>query len=82
MGERLKGRVAIVSGAGRGIGRGEVLALASEGATVIVNDLGGGLDGSGGEKGPADEVVDEVKKMGGQAAANAQAFEKILEESG
>jgi NAD(P)-dependent dehydrogenase (short-subunit alcohol dehydrogenase family) len=70
VGERLKGKVAIVTGAGRGIGRGEVLALASEGATVLVNDLGGALDGSGGEKGPADEVVDEIKKMGGKAAAN------------
>jgi NAD(P)-dependent dehydrogenase (short-subunit alcohol dehydrogenase family) len=70
VGERLKGRVAIVTGAGRGIGRGEALALASEGATVLVNDLGGAVDGSGGEHSPADQVVDEIKKMGGQAAAN------------
>ena len=70
MADRLKGRVAIVTGAGRGIGRGEALALASEGAIVIVNDLGGAADGSGGASGPADEVVDEIKKMGGQAQAN------------
>jgi NAD(P)-dependent dehydrogenase (short-subunit alcohol dehydrogenase family) len=70
VGERLKGRVAIVTGAGRGIGRGEALALASEGAIVLVNDLGGAVDGSGAEHSPADDVVAEIKKMGGQAAAN------------
>ncbi|MGB6838281.1 MAG: SDR family oxidoreductase [Dehalococcoidia bacterium] len=70
MGDRLKGRVAIVTGAGRGIGRGEALALASEGAKVIVNDLGGGADGTGAAKGPADEVVDEIKKMGSEAISN------------
>ncbi|MGB6894349.1 MAG: SDR family oxidoreductase [Dehalococcoidia bacterium] len=70
MGEKLKGRVAIVTGAGRGIGRGEALALASEGAKVIVNDLGGGADGTGAAKGPADEVVDEIKKMGSEAISN------------
>jgi NAD(P)-dependent dehydrogenase (short-subunit alcohol dehydrogenase family) len=74
--DRLKGRVAIVTGAGRGIGRGEALALASEGAIVIVNDLGGGPDGTGGAKGPADEVVDEIKRMGGQAMAN---YDSIVE---
>ena len=70
MADRLKDKVAIVTGAGRGIGRGEALSLAGEGATVIVNDFGGGADGSGAAKGPADEVVDEIKKAGGQAAAN------------
>ncbi len=70
MGDRLKGRVAIVTGAGRGIGRGEALLLAQEGAAVVINDFGGGAHGEGAEKGPADEVADEIKAMGGQAAAN------------
>ena len=70
MGDRLKDKVAIVTGAGRGIGRGESLALASEGAKVVVNDLGGGADGTGAASSPADEVVAEIKKMGGEAVAN------------
>ena len=70
MGDRLKDKVAIVTGAGRGIGRGESLALASEGAKVVVNDLGGGPDGAGSASSPADDVVAEIKKMGGEAVAN------------
>jgi NAD(P)-dependent dehydrogenase (short-subunit alcohol dehydrogenase family) len=70
MAKRLEGKVAIVTGAGRGIGRGEALALASEGAKVIVNDLGGAVDGSGAARSPADEVVAEIKKLGGEAVAN------------
>jgi NAD(P)-dependent dehydrogenase (short-subunit alcohol dehydrogenase family) len=70
MGDRLKGKVAIVTGAGRGIGRGEALALASEGAKVVINDLGGGTDGTGTGSSPAEEVVAEIKRMGGQAVAN------------
>jgi len=70
VGERLKGRVAIVTGAGRGIGRGEALCLASEGAAVIVNDFGGSAAGEGSDKGPADQVVEEIKAKGGRAAAN------------
>ena len=70
MSNRLKGKVAIVTGAGRGIGRGEALALASEGAKVVVNDLGGARDGTGVSTTPADEVVEEIKKMGGEAVAN------------
>lgn len=70
MAERLAGKVAIVTGAGRGIGRGEALALASEGAKVVVNDLGGGVDGSGASTSPAEEVVAEIKKLGGEAVAS------------
>ena len=70
MGDRLKDKVAIVTGAGRGIGRGEALALASEGAKVVVNDLGSATDGAGAAASPADEVVAEIKKMGGEAVVN------------
>lgn len=70
MGNRLAGKVAIVTGAGRGIGRGEALLLAQEGAAVVVNDLGGAPDGSGASSSPADEVVEEIKKAGGRAIAN------------
>ncbi|MCH7697314.1 MAG: SDR family NAD(P)-dependent oxidoreductase [Chloroflexi bacterium] len=70
MGDRLKDRVAIVTGAGRGIGRGEALLLAAEGAAVVINDFGGSAAGEGGEKSPADEVVEEIKAAGGKAAAN------------
>jgi len=70
MGNRLKGKVAVVSGAGRGLGRAEALALAAEGAKVVVNDLGVALDGSKDAARPADEVVAEIKKMGGEAVAN------------
>ncbi len=70
MAKRLEGKVAIVTGAGRGIGRGEALALAAEGAKVVVNDLGGVGDGTGASKTPAEEVVQEIKKLGGEAVAN------------
>ncbi|HVA52943.1 MAG TPA: SDR family oxidoreductase [Acidimicrobiales bacterium] len=66
----LDGRVAIITGAGRGIGREHALLFAAEGAHVVVNDLGGGLDGSAGEATPAEEVVAEIEAMGGQALAN------------
>ena len=70
MGNRLEGRVAIVTGAGRGIGRGVAHLLAEEGASVVVNDFGGNLDGSGADEGPADEVAREIREAGGSAAAH------------
>jgi 3-oxoacyl-[acyl-carrier protein] reductase len=70
MGERLKGKVAVVTGAGRGIGRAEALLLAEEGAKVVVNDLGSGPDGAGAAASPADKVVKEIKGRGGEAVAN------------
>ena len=71
MSDRLcEGRVAIVTGAGRGIGREHALSLASQGAKVVVNDLGGNIDGTGGDQSPAQQVVEEIKGMGGEAVAN------------
>ena len=61
------GKVAIVTGAARGIGRGIALLMAQEGAKVVVCDIGASLDGAGTDAGPAQEVVDEIKKAGGQA---------------
>jgi NAD(P)-dependent dehydrogenase (short-subunit alcohol dehydrogenase family) len=70
MGDRLKGKNAVVTGAGRGIGRDIALALAKEGANIVVGDLGGAVTGEGTDKGPADEVVEEIKKLGVKAIAN------------
>ncbi len=66
----LDGRVAIITGAGRGIGREHALLFASEGARVVVNDLGGANDGSGADVTPAQEVAAEIRAMGGQAVVN------------
>ena len=66
----LDGRVAIVTGGGRGLGREHALLLAAEGAHVVVNDLGSGPDGSGADAGPAQEVVAEIEAAGGVAVAN------------
>jgi NAD(P)-dependent dehydrogenase (short-subunit alcohol dehydrogenase family) len=66
----LDGKVAIVTGAGRGIGRGEALLLAAEGAKVVVNDLGTEWDGVGKDDRPAQQVVDEIVAAGGEAVAN------------
>jgi NAD(P)-dependent dehydrogenase (short-subunit alcohol dehydrogenase family) len=68
---RLDGRVAIVTGAGRGIGRSVATLLAKQGAAVVVNDLGAALDGSGRDTGPAGQVVDEIAAAGGKALANS-----------
>ena len=72
MGKRLKGRVAIVTGAGRGIGRSVALLLAEEGASVVVNDLGGTVDGTGASSGPAEEVAKEIRDTGGAAIASTE----------
>src|SRR3978361_1558666 len=66
----LQDRVAIITGAGRGIGREHALLFAREGARVVVNDLGGNPDGTGADASPAQQVVDEIKAAGGEAVAN------------
>src|SRR5690625_3354801 len=63
-------RVCIVTGAGRGIGREHALMLAEQGDKVVVNDIGGNMDGTGGDAGPAQDVVDEIEAAGGTAIAN------------
>lgn len=84
MGDMLKGKIAVVTGAGRGIGRAEALALAAEGAKIVVNDIGCEMDGMGTSRSLVDEMVAEIKKMGGEAAANydtvvtAQGGENII----
>lgn len=70
MATELDGRVCIVTGAGRGLGREYALSLARYGATVVVNDLGGARDGTGSDAGPAQEVVEEITALGGVASAN------------
>lgn len=66
----LDGRVAVITGAGRGIGREHALLFAREGALVVVNDLGGSNTGEGADSGPAHEVVAEITAAGGRAVAN------------
>jgi NAD(P)-dependent dehydrogenase (short-subunit alcohol dehydrogenase family) len=67
---RLTGKVAVVTGAARGIGRGHAMLLAEQGASVVVNDLGGEWDGSGADERPAQQAVDEIVAAGGKAVAN------------
>ena len=75
----LDGRVAVVTGAGRGIGREEALSLAAEGARVVVNDMGGDWNGKGADQRPAAEVCEEISRRGGQAAPN---FADVATETG
>ena len=70
MSGQLEGRVAIITGAGRGIGREHALLFAAEGAMVVVNDVGGNIDGTGADATPAQQVVDEITAAGGAAVAN------------
>ncbi len=72
---RFDGKVAIVTGAGAGLGRQYALLLGSRGAKVVVNDLGGSFNGEGANSHAADVVVDEIKKLGGTAVANYDSVE-------
>ena len=81
----MQDKVVVVTGAGRGIGRGMAMLAAAEGAKVVVNDLGGSTDGEGRDTSPADDVVAEIKKAGGKAVANydsvaeAESAQKIVQ---
>jgi NAD(P)-dependent dehydrogenase (short-subunit alcohol dehydrogenase family) len=79
---RFDGRVAVVTGAGNGLGRAHALGLAKLGAKVVVNDFGGARDGTGGSLSPAESVVEEIRKAGGTAMANGadvSSFEQVTD---
>jgi NAD(P)-dependent dehydrogenase (short-subunit alcohol dehydrogenase family) len=84
---KLEGRVAVITGAGRGIGAEVARSFAEEGASVVVNDLGATMDGSGTEGTPADEVAEEIRKAGGKAVSNNcdvtdfEATEKLIRQA-
>jgi NAD(P)-dependent dehydrogenase (short-subunit alcohol dehydrogenase family) len=79
MGNSLDGKVVIVTGAGRGIGRGIAMLCAAEGAKVVVNDPGVATDGAGSDAAPAEQVVEEIRQAGGEAVAN---FDSVAEPAG
>ncbi|MEJ2109641.1 MAG: SDR family NAD(P)-dependent oxidoreductase [Acidobacteriota bacterium] len=79
MGEMLKGRVAVVTGAGNGLGRADAISFAAQGARVVVNDLGTSHDGRGASSSAADSVVEQIRAAGGEAVAN---YESVAEEEG
>ncbi len=75
----LDGKVAVITGAGRGLGRSHALLMAQEGAKIVVNDIGSEWDGTGKATGPADDVVKEIKAAGGEAASS---FESVMDFDG
>jgi len=79
MGDMLKGRVAVITGAGNGLGRAHALSMAAQGAKVVVNDIGASTSGDGNSSSPADVVVNTIKKNGGVAVAN---YDSVATEDG